>query len=544
MTRKPVEDLKRDRPGAVTGELDDLRHALTSRLSALESALADPGQTGSLERLMIELARVATAEAEASAARAWAEAAAKVREQAVTLREAEEALDAERAATATLQRDLGRLRTAYEAECGAVAQLRRDLAAAHAATKGERDSAAQAAATIARLQQDLDNVQRAATSRIAELEEASDRFTAESLGHVSEVDALKAELETSREAGAALEADARARYQARLESDRAQFDERFESARAQFEERFEDARAQFEERLADARGPLDRRIHDLELELATVQNAAAARIAEVEKSADRFQHDAGRLQGDVDRFKSDADRLREDADRLTMELEATRAAAGAAEAEALARYEHAREQADRRILDLELEIDERDREVKKRNDRIAELERALAAVPPPVAAVDEPVIEPVFEPAIESACEPAAEPTFEPAFEPAFEHAFAAAPAAANEPQIDYQPARRAKRVAFEDVEVLIDEDAAVLVDLSTYGAQVLSPRALRPNRVLTVQLAGGERPVSCASAVVWARLEPSNGSLMYRAGMAFLEVDEAAVEEFLTRYESGTVRN
>jgi hypothetical protein len=35
----------------------------------------------------------------------------------------------------------------------------------------------------------------------------------------------------------------------------------------------------------------------------------------------------------------------------------------------------------------------------------------------------------------------------------------------------------------------------------------------------------------------VWTKLEPREGSLMYRSGMAFLEVDEAAVEEFLTRY-------
>ncbi|MBI3403653.1 MAG: PilZ domain-containing protein [Acidobacteria bacterium] len=504
--RKPVEDIKRDHPGAATGDLDELRHALTARLSALEAALADPGQSAVLERLTIDLARVATAEAEASAAQAWADAAAKVRDHAVTLRETAAALDAERASTAALQRDLGRLRTAYEAECGTVAQLRRDLAAAHTASKGERDAAAQAAATIARLRQDLDGVQRAAKVRIAELEGASARSTAESNRHVAEMDALKAELEASREATAAAEVDARARYDARLDSDRAQFAERLADARAHIEERLEEARTQLDGRVANAQAPLNGRICDLELELAAVQSAATARIADVEKSADgfriaadRLRDDVDRARGDADRVKSDADRVKEVAHRLTEELEAARSSARAAEAEAEARYEHAREQADRRILDLELEIDERNREIRKRD----------------AAYVVDPG--------------PEAKPVFTTDQEP--------------EPPVDYQPARRAKRVAFEDVEVLIDEDTVVLVNLSTGGAQVLSPRALRPNRVLTVQLAGGERPVSCASAVVWARLEPTHGSLMYRAGMAFLEVDERAVEEFLTRYESG-IRN
>src|SRR5260221_5564172 len=99
---KAVDDLPLDRPRAANGNLNDLRHALTSRLSALEAALADPGQSSSLERLMIDLARVATSEAEASASRAWTEAAAKVRDQTATLRQAEEALDSERSAAATL----------------------------------------------------------------------------------------------------------------------------------------------------------------------------------------------------------------------------------------------------------------------------------------------------------------------------------------------------------------------------------------------------------------------------------------------------------
>ena len=55
-------------------ELDTLRSELDSRLAALEGALAHPDPRASLENLVLELARVATAEAEAAATRASLEA--------------------------------------------------------------------------------------------------------------------------------------------------------------------------------------------------------------------------------------------------------------------------------------------------------------------------------------------------------------------------------------------------------------------------------------------------------------------------------------
>ena len=450
-TSSSPADLKRYLSGSATREMDALRTALDARLVALEAALADPAQSASLERLVLDLARVATTEAQVAAARACLESQLKLQEQTVSLRDAEQSLDVERTAAASLRRDLDRLRSAFEAESGSVAQLRRDLAEAHAAAKRERDTVAQATGSIARLQQELAAVQSAATERIADLEEAADRFTADT-------DRLNAELEASRRAVTAADAGARARH---------------ESLRAEAEGR----------------------IRDLELELAAVQNAATTRIADLERAADRFTSESAGL-------KSDADRLGAERDRLAGDLEAIRQAAEAAEAEARARYDHARQEADRRVRDLELELDGRDREIRKRDERIAALDaeaRALSAPP--------------------QAPEPAAGPP------------------------VEDRPLRRAQRVEFEDVEVLIDEGSAVLVNLSTCGAQVLSPRALKPNRVLRVQLAGGEHPVTCAGAVVWARLEPMQGSLMYRAGMAFIEADQSEVEEFLSKH-GNEIRN
>src|SRR5262249_15538044 len=71
----PLPDrLKQYLTATARRELDALRAALDSRLLALEAALAHPEPHDSLETFVMDLARVATAEAEASAARASLEA--------------------------------------------------------------------------------------------------------------------------------------------------------------------------------------------------------------------------------------------------------------------------------------------------------------------------------------------------------------------------------------------------------------------------------------------------------------------------------------
>src|SRR5438046_9921127 len=70
----PSSAALRLRLSETTGELEDLRTALDARLATLEAALANPDECESLETLVIELARVATTEAEAAAARACPEA--------------------------------------------------------------------------------------------------------------------------------------------------------------------------------------------------------------------------------------------------------------------------------------------------------------------------------------------------------------------------------------------------------------------------------------------------------------------------------------
>jgi hypothetical protein len=89
-----------------------------------------------------------------------------------------------------------------------------------------------------------------------------------------------------------------------------------------------------------------------------------------------------------------------------------------------------------------------------------------------------------------------------------------------------------------EQVDIQIDGTPSKLIDLSTTGAQVLCPAAMKPNRMVKLTLPLGDKTVSCKGKVMWARLEPSKGGqLWYRAGMSFTTVDEKGVEAFLKRH-------
>jgi hypothetical protein len=103
-----------------------------------------------------------------------------------------------------------------------------------------------------------------------------------------------------------------------------------------------------------------------------------------------------------------------------------------------------------------------------------------------------------------------------------------------------HDPPRRASRQAFnEDVQIQIDGSATLLVDLSMTGAQVISPTALKPNRMVKVSLPIGDTSVACRGKIVWARLEPPSAgrALCYRAGVLFTTPDEAAIQSFIAHH-------
>ena len=102
----------------------------------------------------------------------------------------------------------------------------------------------------------------------------------------------------------------------------------------------------------------------------------------------------------------------------------------------------------------------------------------------------------------------------------------------------DFAVSRQAGRVKINTaVEVLIDGSTSRLVDVSTSGAQLLSPTALRPNRRVQIALQNGEGALTCGGRVVWAFLELSGTTTHYRAGIQFTNVDAVAIDAFVSRH-------
>jgi hypothetical protein len=103
-----------------------------------------------------------------------------------------------------------------------------------------------------------------------------------------------------------------------------------------------------------------------------------------------------------------------------------------------------------------------------------------------------------------------------------------------------YSPARQARRLKMrEGIEVTLDGAASALVDMSSIGAQVVSPLALRPNRVVKMTLRGEESSLSCKVRVMWARFEQPQGTAaaQYRVGVKFTDAEEKAIDGFMARH-------
>lgn len=116
----------------------------------------------------------------------------------------------------------------------------------------------------------------------------------------------------------------------------------------------------------------------------------------------------------------------------------------------------------------------------------------------------------------------------------------AAAPATPPQ-QLDRRGTRRAERIQpSRAVEVLVDGNPAALVDVSTIGAQVLSPTVLRPNQRVRMAIPDEQGTIRCAAVVAWASFEiPSGSGPRYRAGVEFFNADTAALDAFCTRHRT-----
>jgi hypothetical protein len=105
---------------------------------------------------------------------------------------------------------------------------------------------------------------------------------------------------------------------------------------------------------------------------------------------------------------------------------------------------------------------------------------------------------------------------------------------------LDQRGTRRAPRVRIrENVEVLVDGNAATLVDLSAVGAQVLSAKMLKPNQRVRVTLPEGKTAIRCSGSIAWASFEmPKGQTPRYRAGIELTGADPIAIGGYADRHK------
>ena len=107
-------------------------------------------------------------------------------------------------------------------------------------------------------------------------------------------------------------------------------------------------------------------------------------------------------------------------------------------------------------------------------------------------------------------------------------------------PALDQTGTRRAPRFKIAGrVEVVIDGKPAVLVDLSTVGAQVVTQLAIKVDQEFAMALPDTEGVVRFKAKVAWtAFAQTAEGAPRYRAGIDFIDADTDEVGAFLERHK------
>jgi hypothetical protein len=108
---------------------------------------------------------------------------------------------------------------------------------------------------------------------------------------------------------------------------------------------------------------------------------------------------------------------------------------------------------------------------------------------------------------------------------------------------LDWHGTRRAPRFRVRSgVELQLDGNPASIVDLSTVGAQVISPTILRPNQKVRITVPNDEFVLRFRGAIAWARFElpkPPVTAPQYRAGVEFVDGDAGALDKVIERTRS-----
>ncbi len=333
-------------------ELDALRQTLDLRLTALETALETPGHGDSLERLVLDLARVATEEAAAASRQAALHAETQARRQIAARDQAETAartafdeeraglearIAAERQTAAGLQQALDEARKTIAAGDAAtdaalhdlrdemekaIAQARRDQASAVDKERGER----------ARLQEQFEAERKARAQIENTLDQerqarAADAAALAAAGQdLARLEAaVEAERSTGGQIGAALEAEREARV-----GDRAALAEE-RSAREQERATYETAATRLAESLAKLQQELDEARRELDARGTAADSARtdsqtlAARQAELVQALNDVEARAEAAERDRDAAARDRDSLSRERDSLARERDGLKA---------------------------------------------------------------------------------------------------------------------------------------------------------------------------------------------------------------------------
>jgi len=113
-------------------------------------------------------------------------------------------------------------------------------------------------------------------------------------------------------------------------------------------------------------------------------------------------------------------------------------------------------------------------------------------------------------------------------------------PSAAPDPSLDQRGTRRAPRVRIADkVTILVDAKLAMLIDLSTVGAQVVASGGLKPNQRADVTFNDGVARLNCEATVIWTAFEMSDDGPRFRAGLDFVDPDVKALGEYAQRHKA-----
>lgn len=192
-----------------TADLERLRVSLDAKLAKLEAALAGTDDSEPLETLVIDLARVATREADAAATRGHLEAEQAAQQVAEARAETKRAIEAQRAAVQELSEQLETATAAAEEEREAAATFKQEV-------DGLREAVQTGRATERALRQEIEQTEQrlfvVETLKKRELEELRDRvgleYAAECATDAANTAALEqtlqslqAELQAARGAG-------------------------------------------------------------------------------------------------------------------------------------------------------------------------------------------------------------------------------------------------------------------------------------------------------------------------------------------------------